>query len=171
MADPASADEGRAEAETQSPPPAAEAETAVRTAPAQTRDLNARYDGLRGWLAELDRIVSIRTQVGLVLLALAVGAVAAVLYLAVDTRNDSASEAQLRELRGDFNRQADASADQLARLRRQARAARAQARGNAARIASLEARIHALQATPAAPTSAAGGGLGAQAKPQNGVRP
>jgi hypothetical protein len=73
------------------------------------REDNSRLEGLRGWLAALDRMVGVRTRVGLVLLAIAIGAAAAAAYLAIDTREDSASEAQLRELQGQLERRLDVS--------------------------------------------------------------
>ncbi len=101
----------------------------------------SRLDGLRGWLGELDRRLGVRTRVGLVLLAIAIGGAAAAAYLAIDTRQDSASEAQLRELQS--------------RLERRLEAARSQAGAAAAEVARLRAQVAEL-GPPEAPLPAAG---------------
>ncbi|HJX33090.1 MAG TPA: hypothetical protein VJ257_02735 [Solirubrobacterales bacterium] len=55
-------------------------------------------DGLRAWIGELERKLGVRTRVLLVLVALAIGGASAGIYLAVDTADKSASEAELRSV-------------------------------------------------------------------------
>lgn len=55
-------------------------------------------DGLRAWVAEVERKLGMRTRVFLALAALAVGIAGASVYLALDARSDSVSEGDVREL-------------------------------------------------------------------------
>jgi hypothetical protein len=137
------------------------------TAPTQVQpgsvpDVAARLDAQRGWLAELERIVSIRTRVGLVLLALAFGAAAAAAYLAIDTREDSASEDDLRQVRSELEQSAAgaASAAEVEALRGQVRAAQAQLRSVQAELDRRGAGGGGAGATGGG-AGAGGGGAGA----------
>lgn len=53
-------------------------------------------DGLRAWIGELERKLGARTRVGLVLVALAVGAGGAGIYLALDAADSSVSKDDLQ---------------------------------------------------------------------------
>jgi hypothetical protein len=101
----------------------------------------ARVEGLRGWLARLDRMVGIRTRVGLVLLAIGIGCAAAAAYLAIDTRQDSASEEEVRELRSDLERATGAGGAETAAVE--------------AEIERLRERVQSLAADQAAAERAA----------------
>jgi hypothetical protein len=171
MADPASAGQSRAQVPKHAPSPAPEPTPKRPPAPAVSaepapstgeRQLRSRLDGLRGWLAELDRIVSTRTKVGLVLLALAVGFGAASLYLALDAREHGASKARVESLREALqvlNRRSGHSARELARLRAAVRAADAKASGAGSTVRSLQAQFSQLRAQAQA-QSGAGAGTG-----------
>lgn len=97
-------------------------------APAGAGEIGSSLDGLRGWLAELDRIVGIRARVGLVLLAIGIGTAAAAAYLAIDTRSDGASEQQLQELRRVLGTQMDAASEQAGGVRSEVARLRARLR-------------------------------------------
>ena len=62
------------------------AQGASRPAP---QDVTRRLDGLRGWLAELDRSLRRRSVVVLVLTALAIGAGAAAIYISLTKNADT----------------------------------------------------------------------------------
>jgi hypothetical protein len=121
-------------------------------------DVPARLDGLRGWLAELDRIVAIRTRVGLVLLAIGIGCATAAMYLAIDTRQDSASEDELRELRSDLEQSTEGAANR--------------ATDDSAAIQRLESQIRQLRQSAAGRAAGAEQGQAAdQASPPGGGAP
>jgi uncharacterized phage infection (PIP) family protein YhgE len=70
--------------------------------PPHSTDPHERIDGLRAWLAKLDRKLSVRTYAlgAATVLALAAAAVAIVLIL--QTQEDSATKSDLRDLRGEL---------------------------------------------------------------------
>lgn len=55
-------------------------------------------DGLRAWIGVVERKLTMRTRVFLVLVAIAIGGAGAGIYLAIDAQNDSVSEADLQAL-------------------------------------------------------------------------
>jgi hypothetical protein len=55
-------------------------------------------DGLRAWIGEVERKLRMRTRVFLALAVIAIGAAAAAIYLAEDTRNDAVSEGDVQSL-------------------------------------------------------------------------
>lgn len=57
--------------------------------PAGPQDVTRRLDGLRGWLAEIDRSLRRRSVVMLVLTALAIGAGAAAIYISLTKNAES----------------------------------------------------------------------------------
>jgi hypothetical protein len=74
--------------------------------PPPTDAATSRLDGLRAWLGTLDRMVEIRSLIGIVLAALAVGASAAAIYIALDSANSNDAElsrlqTEIDELRRD----------------------------------------------------------------------
>jgi len=52
-------------------------------------------DGLRAWIGVVERKLTMRTRVFLVLVAIAIGGAGAALYLAIDVQNNSISKADL----------------------------------------------------------------------------
>jgi hypothetical protein len=166
------------------PPPRAGAgeATVVRTAPVAggPAELQARVDGLRGWLAALDRRVSIRTQVGIVLLALAVGFGAAALFVAVDARENGASEARVESLREALQALNVRTARTARQVRELQSSAGTAATGGAtleslqAQVTQLQAQVQTLQGTstttPKGGVAGAGkdGSAGAKTTPENG---
>jgi hypothetical protein len=148
--------DARPETESMPATPAVVAETPVQS----------RLDGLRGWLAALDRRVTIRTQVGIVLLALAIGFGAAALYVANDARENSASEARvesLREALQALNLRSARTARQVRALNATVQASGAQPSSPAldslqAQVTQLQAQVQALQGAAPGTDSTAGGG-------------
>lgn len=55
-------------------------------------------EGLRAWIAEVERKLGKRTRVFLALAVIAIGIAAAAVYLAIDTRNSSVSESDVQAL-------------------------------------------------------------------------
>jgi hypothetical protein len=55
-------------------------------------------EGLRGWVAELDRKVGLRTYVGLALVILSVATAVVAIVLAIDARDNSARNQDLNQL-------------------------------------------------------------------------
>lgn len=125
-------------------------------------------DGVRGWLAEIDRNLGIRSAIGLVLVALCIGAAAAAIYLAADEDEGNAASQRsvsvLREDVDDLEEQVVEAREQATEAQEAARAAQGEARSLRAQIAGLASRIAVLEAEPA-PAARAGtgtaGGTGA----------
>jgi hypothetical protein len=55
-------------------------------------------DGLRAWIAIVERKLAMRTRVFLVLVAIAVGGAAAAIYLSLDAQSNQVSESDLQTL-------------------------------------------------------------------------
>jgi hypothetical protein len=122
---------------------------------------------MQAWLAELDRLLAVRTRVGLVLLAIAIGLAAAAAWLALDTRDDAASSQDVAELRSrvDALEAQSAAAPGTAGLPARVTAAESAAQAARAEVARLRARIAALEG------QASGGGGGKAAQPGSGTNP
>jgi hypothetical protein len=82
-------------------------------------------DGLRAWIGLVERKLTMRTRVFLVLVAIAVGGAGAAIYLAIDARDTAVSESELRTTR-------DELAAQIAA-------------GGAANVTQLEAEVAQLK--------------------------
>ncbi len=141
------------------PPPRAQAPPAPAAArpPAAPPPQVSELGGMRAWLAELDRLLGVRTRVGLVLLAIAIGLAAAAAWLALDTRDDAASSKEVAELRSRveaLEAQGGGGAGTTG-LPARVTAAESAAREARAEVARLRARIAALEGQAA---GAAGGG-------------
>jgi hypothetical protein len=55
-------------------------------------------EGLRAWIGEVERKLGMRTRVFLVLAVIAIGGAGAAIYLAIDARESSVSESDVRAL-------------------------------------------------------------------------
>jgi TolA-binding protein len=71
----------------------------VEPAAAYPPDLHERIDGLRAWLAELDRKLGLRTYLGAAIAVLALAAAAVALVLVLSLRQDAATEDDVQSLR------------------------------------------------------------------------
>jgi hypothetical protein len=118
--------------------------------------------GLRAWLAEVDRVLGLRTRIGLVLLALAIGLGAAALYLALDTRDNAADAGDVAALQKRVRALEQERAGAAAGLRVEVAAARSAADAARTQVSDLQKRVGALerQAAAQAPQGPAGGGAG-----------
>ena len=99
-------------------------------------------DGLRAWIGVVERKLTMRTRVFLVLVAIAIGGAGTAIYLALDARDSAVSESDLQSVRDDL----------------------AGGTVGGESVASLEAQIEALQAEVAELQ----GGSGATATPGTG---
>jgi uncharacterized protein HemX len=100
----------------------------------ESADPQARIDGLRAWIARVDRKLSVRSYAGgaAIVLALAAGIVGVV--LALSAKDESATKDELRELR-----------DQVAEVSQEASAAAEEQVGALAdRVAALEDQVSSL---------------------------
>jgi len=59
-------------------------------------------DGLRAWIGIVERKLTMRTRVFLVLVAIAAGGAAAAIYLAVDAQSNQVSEADVHALQSEL---------------------------------------------------------------------
>jgi uncharacterized protein HemX len=109
-----------------------EAPTQRAPVPAQPRpDPQERIDGLRAWLAELDRKLRVRTYVGVAIAVLALAAAAVGLVLTLQLRQDSATKDDVTSLR-----------DQLSGVQQSAtQAAQSSVRSLDQRLADLEGQV------------------------------
>jgi outer membrane murein-binding lipoprotein Lpp len=65
-------------------------------------------DGLRAWIGMVERKLTMRTRVFLVLVAIAVGGAAAAVYLSVDAQNNQVSESDLQTLQTELTTRIEA---------------------------------------------------------------
>ncbi len=102
-------------------------------------------DGLRAWIGEVERKLGVRTRVFLVLLAIAIGASGAAIYLAIEAddggNGGGASTEEVQSLREQVELEGGGAADTAALE---------------AQIAELRGEVDALQAGP----EGGGGGTG-----------
>jgi hypothetical protein len=68
-------------------------------------------DGLRAWIGVVERKLAMRTRVFLVLVAIAIGAAGAGIYLAIDASDSAVSEADLQAVRDELAASAAESTD------------------------------------------------------------
>lgn len=94
-------------------------------------------DGLRAWIGLVERKLTMRTRVFLVLVAIAIGGAGAAIYLAVDAHDTAVSASDLQTTR-------DELAAQIAA-------------GGAADLSQLEAEVAQLKSEVEALSSAGGG--------------
>jgi hypothetical protein len=65
-------------------------------------------EGLRAWVAEVERKLAKRTRVFLALTVIAIGIAGAAVYLAIDARNSSVSEGDVQALQEELEERIDA---------------------------------------------------------------
>ena len=137
------------------PQPAATAPTtpqppiSERTA-AQTGEGTAaeRLDGMRGWLGDLDRTVGVRSRIGLVLAAIAIGAAGAAIYLALNAKEQSASDRDVSALRDKLDsvqQNANSTARDVTALKGSVNSARSQSSAANATASKLQSQVKTLQ--------------------------
>lgn len=102
----------------QPPPPAgtpgspeqAQAGTESQT-PAPEPTMAERVEGLRSWVAQLDRRIGVRTYAGAAALVLALAAAAVALVLVLQLQDDSATDTDVAELRDEIAGVEDTAAE------------------------------------------------------------
>jgi uncharacterized protein HemX len=99
-------------------------------------------DGLRAWIGELERKLGMRTRVGLVLVALAVGAGGAGIYLALDAASNSVSKDDLQAAQ----EQVSGGEAPGSVVQSQVEAAQSEAAAATAEIDKLKVQVKLLQA-------------------------
>jgi hypothetical protein len=105
-------------------------------------------DGLRAWIGVVERKLTMRTRVFLVLVAIAVGGAGAGIYLAIDANESAVSEADLQAVRDELDEQIAAG-------------------GGESELGQLEAEVGELKAAlEALGTGAGAGGSGASEQPR-----
>ncbi len=67
-------------------------------------------DGLRAWVAEVERKLGKRTRVFLALCVISIGIAGAAVYLAIDARESSVSESDVQELQRELEARIDEGA-------------------------------------------------------------
>jgi hypothetical protein len=65
-------------------------------------------DGLRAWIGMVERKLTMRTRVFLVLVAIAVGGAAAAVYLSIDAQGNQVSETDLQALQTELTTRIEA---------------------------------------------------------------
>jgi outer membrane murein-binding lipoprotein Lpp len=65
-------------------------------------------DGLRAWIGMVERKLTMRTRVFLVLVAIAVGGAAAAVYLSIDAQSNQVSESDLQTLQTELTTRIEA---------------------------------------------------------------
>jgi polyhydroxyalkanoate synthesis regulator phasin len=81
------------------PPPQAPKPAAPGTPGGRTGDPHERIDGLRSWLAQLERQVKLRTYIGAAAAVLAIAVAGVALYFALTTKDDAAKKTDVQALR------------------------------------------------------------------------
>lgn len=119
-------------------------------------------DGLRAWIGVVERKLTMRTRVFLVLVAIAVGGAGAAIYLAIEAKNDSVSKSDLQQVRDELAGTPVPSEGGSSKLE--------------AEISALQEEVAALRAEAAGGNGAAGkksgnGGSGSAEESAGGVTP
>ena len=90
---------------------AAQAPTGQQAAPEREPTLPERVEGLRSWLAQLDRRIGVRTYAGAAALVLALAAAAVALVLVLQLQDESATDGDIAELREEIAGVEDAASE------------------------------------------------------------
>ncbi|HEY5708290.1 MAG TPA: hypothetical protein VIS51_02740 [Solirubrobacterales bacterium] len=122
-------------------------------------------DGLRAWIGVVERKLTMRTRVFLVLVAIAIGGAGTGIYLAIDAHDSAVSEADLQAVRDELAAgAAEAAGGDVTQLE--------------AEVKALQAEVEALRSEPdaggegtAAPQGSAGDSTAGQEDASGGVAP
>lgn len=117
------------------PPSGAPSQPAPPTPPPKPVDPQQRIDGLRSWIAQLERKLGVRTYIGAALAVLALAAGGAGIFLALRVERDAATDADVENLREELT-----GVEQTA-----AQAAQEDVRSLGRRITDLEGQISRLR--------------------------
>lgn len=100
-------------------------------------------DGLRAWIGEVERKLAMRTRVFLVLVAIAIGAGAAGVYLGLDAQSDRVTEGDLQALQNELTTRIETLEAQS--TGGVSGAADTQVTALTAQVKALEARVEGLE--------------------------
>jgi len=125
--------------------------TCAQNAAPGSRLIAMSLDGLRAWIGLVERKLTMRTRIFLVLVAIAVGGAAAGIVLAIDAQDNAVSKDDLQAVR-----------DELA-------GAAPAATTSEGEVSELKAEVEALQAEVAALKSAGSAGGGAKEGAREGA--
>lgn len=117
------------------PPSGAPPAPARPTPPPKPVDPQQRIDGLRSWIAQLERKLGVRTYIGAALTVLALAVGVAGIFLALRVERDAATDADVENLREELT-----GVEQTA-----AQAAQEDVRSLSQRITDLEGQISRLR--------------------------
>ena len=117
------------------PPSGAPPQPARPTPPPKPVDPQQRIDGLRSWIAQLERKLGVRTYIGAALTVLALAVGVAGIFLALRVERDAATDADVENLREELT-----GVEQTA-----AQAAQEDVRSLSQRITDLEGQISRLR--------------------------
>jgi chromosome segregation ATPase len=117
------------------PPSGAPPQPAPPTPAPKPVDAQQRIDGLRSWIAQLERKLEVRTYIGAALAVLALAAGGAGIFLAIQVERDAASDADVENLREELT-----GVEQTA-----AQAAQEDVQALGRRITDLEGQISRLR--------------------------
>lgn len=117
------------------PPSGAPPQPERPTPPPKPVDPQQRIDGLRSWIAQLERKLGVRTYIGAALAVLALAAGGAGIFLALRVERDAATDADVENLREELT-----GVEQTA-----AQAAQEDVRSLGQRITDLEGQISRLR--------------------------
>jgi len=152
-----------------------------RPPPLRARPIEEELDGIRAWLADIDRKLGTRTYAGAAAVVLALAAAIVALVLAIDARDNSAGQGDVERLETQISEVAEragaaqSTGQDVSSLESRIAALEADVGDEAsgagdldARIAALESDVEALQSEPGGGTAAGGGGTDSGGNQQSG---
>jgi hypothetical protein len=124
-------------------------------------------DGLRAWIGLVERKLTMRTRVFLVLVAIAIGGAGAGIVLAIDAQNNAVTKGDLQSVRDELaGTSAPAEAPQASELEAEVETLQAEVAALRAETASEGKGAGAAEAPSAAPKDEAEGSGGHEAPPK-----
>ena len=124
-------------------------------------------DGLRAWIGVVERKLTMRTRVFLVLVAIAIGGAGAGIVLAIDAQDNAVTESDLQTVRDELaGTSAPAEAPQARELEAELETLQAEVASLRAEAASRGKGSSAAEAPSAAPKDETGGSGGEEVTPK-----
>jgi len=124
-------------------------------------------DGLRAWIGLVERKLTMRTRVFLVLVAIAIGGAGAGIVLAIDAQNNAVTKGDLQTVRDELaGTAAPVEAPQASELEAEVETLQAEVAALRAEAASKGKGDGAAEAPSAAPKEEAGGTGGEEVAPK-----
>src|SRR4051794_6210747 len=124
-------------------------------------------DGLRAWIGLVERKLTMRTRVFLVLVAIAIGGAGAAIVLAIDAQNNAVTKSDLQTVRDELaGTVAPAEAPQASELEAELETLQAEVASLRAEAASNDNGDGAAEAPSVAPKEESGGSEGEEDAPK-----